>query len=665
MHKKRQDARCKTRPTVLAGACRLVLLALGMMTGQGAQAGTFVLDNGIEGQWSLNTTLGASWRASERDPNLVSGANGGTAGVGNGHDDGNLNFNKGTAYSSAPKATAELQLKKDNLGLFVRATGWYDHTLKDQGVAHGSYANAYVPGAKLDDSAYASLSTFSGVALADAYVYGTFELADNLPLSLKLGNQVLNWGESAFIPGINAMGAFDLTAAHRAGAQVKEILRPLPQLTANLGLGNGLSLEAFYQLKWKPTVLDGCGTYWSLADSLNCGGGATVFGDSAGNDQAQYNGVPLFGLVPAGLRNAVGAGALAATPINFRLNRVDDIKPRDDGQFGVAAHYFANAISTDFGAYFANYHARTPSLTVVKTASPAPSIYSGQYSAAFGAIAKALGSAGQTAAAKQFGLLGAFPGASLGWSYGAEDIKVLGLSAATEAGGFSLFGEASYTRGIPLQINGVDLVIGTVLGVGPQAAMAKFIRDPSVAAGSPGAGYERKDKSQIQMSFVRILPQVLGASSASVIGEVGAQHWSGIGDPSTSTRYGRAFLFGFGPTAALGGTCAGLNPYAPYCENAGYATSNAWGYRLQGELSYSDVFAGVNLKPKLFWSHDVSGYSGDGTFVKDRQVLGTVLRADYNNNYYAELSYTRYNHNAKYDVLHDRDNVSFVVGINF
>jgi hypothetical protein len=41
------------------------------------------------------------------------------------------------------------------------------------------------------------------------------------------------------------------------------------------------------------------------------------------------------------------------------------------------------------------------------------------------------------------------------------------------------------------------------------------------------------------------------------------------------------------------------------------------------------------------------------------------LRADYNNRYYADISYTSYNKSAKYDQFHDRDNMQFVIGANF
>ncbi|WP_395408702.1 DUF1302 family protein [Pseudoduganella sp. UC29_106] len=107
------------------------------------------------------------------------------------------------------------------------------------------------------------------------------------------------------------------------------------------------------------------------------------------------------------------------------------------------------------------------------------------------------------------------------------------------------------------------------------------------------------------------------------------------------------------------------NPNPDHCENKGFATSNAWGYRVQAESSYPNVFAGVNLKPRLFWSHDVKGYSADGTFVEDKQILSLALRAEYNTQYYVDFSYTGHKRSAKYDIFHDRDRYSVVAGINF
>jgi len=623
-----------------------------------AHADSFTTEGGLQGRWSLNASIGTNIRMKDADKNLISVVNGGTAGAG--ADDGNLNFHKHESYSTVGKLTGELELKGDTYGVFLRGFAWYDWRLKGHAMRHGSFNNGYVPNSSLSDEGFDRLSTFDGAALADAYVFANYDLGGK-PMTVKLGNQVINWGESLFVPGINAMGAFDLNAARRPGAQVKEILRPQPALMANLGLGNGLSVEAFYQLDWKQSVVDGCGTYWSAADSLNCNNGTILFGDGTRlNDRGQYNGAPLLAGLPAALDPLLASlGLSRAMPINFRMTTAEKIEPKKSGQFGVSSHYFADAISTDFGFYFARYHSHAPIVSIVKQPSALPSVWSGRL--------EQLAKVAPPAVAAALGSLGRLPAGNIVWDYSGENVKTLGLSAATEVGGFSLFGEISRTRDIPVQINAIDMLVGTALGIGPQARLAAIARDPSVPTGTVIHGYDRKDKTQAQVSFIRQIPQVLAADSLTLLGEIAGQKWSGIGDPNTSTRYGRGFAYNFGPTAALRGTCgpAGIQPNASYCENEGYATSSAWGYRLSAEFLYPNVVGGVNLKPRLFFAHDVHGYAADNLFIEDRKTRSIGVRADYNNRYYADISYTAYNKNAKYDQFHDRDFMSFVVGANF
>ena len=613
VYKKRiGEVRTRFKRGAITQACVAAIALAGAGHTISASANEFSLGNGVEGQWSLGTSLGTNWRARDADPGLIAVGNGGTGAATN--DDGNLNYRKGSVFSTTAKVNGEVKLTKDNLGAVIGAKGWYDYTAKNKNVPHGSFANGYVPGAKLDDSGFDSLSKFSGVALENAYVFGTFDVASGTPLKLKLGSHVVNWGESLFIPGINQFGAFDITAANRPGAQVKDILLPIPQLSASLGLRNGVNVEAFYQFKWKKNIVDGCGTYWSFGDPLNCPGGA-VIGPDVGPDQLQYNGAPALG------------------GLTTRMGRAADIKPKDGGQFGLAARYLVPAIDTELGAYFVNYHQRSPVYSLVRSPSPGASIWSG------------------------FPVPGLPLPTQFLWDYSAQNIKAFGLSASTVVGGWTLSGEASYTKDVPVQINSTDLTVGTSQGFGPQAGLA------ATPAGGIARGYDLKNKTQLQVSTVKIFPHLAAAESLTLIGEVGVQHWSGIGDPSTSTRYGRASVFGMAPAQSTGGACVSPNP--DFCENKGYATTNAWGYRLQAELSYPNAFAGVNVKPRLFWSHDVKGYSADNTFIEDRQVLGLGVRADYNNRYYADFTYTRYNRSAKYDFFHDRDYFSAVVGINF
>ncbi len=286
------------KPRAMVRACSLALAALSVGYAQQAFADAFTLDNGDQGQWSAGITLGSAWRTSNPDPRLYSKPYGyvnGTPGLsGDGNQVGDLNYGKGAPVSTPMNVTGELQLKHDNLGFVLGARAWYDHTQEDGRVPVGSSNNGYVANTTLNDHGYYSLSKFRGAALTNAYVFGNFEPVDGKQLNVKLGDQVVNWGESLFIPGINQFGAYNLQALTMPGATIKDALLPIPQVDANWGLGGGLSLEAFYQFTWVKNVFPGCGTYWSPSDTLNCGGSVTgpLLGDSTGvNQYAQLNGM--------------------------------------------------------------------------------------------------------------------------------------------------------------------------------------------------------------------------------------------------------------------------------------------------------------------------------------------------------------------------------------
>jgi hypothetical protein len=591
----------KTRTAVAAGLVAGLALP--------AAAGGFSLDSGIEGQWTLGASVGTSWRARDADLDLVGVGNGGTASDGN--DDGSLNYPKGKAFSTIGKVVGDVQLKKDNYGVFLRAKGWYDYTQEHKGVPHGSYTNGYVAGARLVDDFDDRKANFSGAALADAYVFGEFKLGDH-PVAVRLGNQVVNWGESLFITGVNQYGTIDVPAARRPGALVKEILLPVPQIWTNVGLGNGFNLEAFYQFKQTHSVLDGCGTYWSLGDGLNCPG--LIGGPAILPDAMIYNGIPTaFGL-------------------NGRMDRLADRDSKDGGQFGVALRYYAEPIATEFGAYYVNYHQRFPSLGLSKTPSGPTSLW-------------------QAGVATPTGL-------QYFWDYSGENIKVLGLSASTTLGGWSVFGEASHTKNLPVGVNGADMFLGTLAAFGPAAEYGL------VPAGGSLVGADRKNKTQLQIGTLKIIPNVLGGDNMTVLGEVAWQSWSGIGDPMTSRRYGRGTSYGQAEFSGFPCAFTG-NPNPAFCEAQGFATKHAWGARLYADISYTNVFAGVNVKPHVFYSRDVKGYSADGTFSEGRSTLSVGVRFDYRDRYYLDISATTYNHGAKYDQQRDRDYYALVLGVNF
>ncbi len=584
----------------------VVSMSLAGVCGE-AFAGDFDLGGGIEGRWGLDLSVGAAVRTEAPSKNFISIGNGGRA-DGATIDDGNLNYGQWDVYSLLGKAIGEVKLQRDNIGVFGRGKAWYDYVGENINVPHGHSANGYSNNDRLDDSDFQRKSKFHGVELLDAYAFGNWDLNDEGNwLSVKAGNHVVNWGESLFTPGISSYNAVDASAARRPGAQVKEILNPVPQVSAALGVTDELSVESFYQFAWTPTTIEGCGTLRGPSDVLNCSDTGAVFAPSGFSDQDAEMGMAALG------------------GLNSYMSNAGTQRPGDQGQFGVAARYYSSELGTEFGVYHAQYHQRAPSFSLKREATTiANSLYALRPSQYFE-------------------------------DYSAENIRIFGASASTNLFGWSVFGEYSFHKGVPVQINTTDLVSGMVNGVGPMAHLN------SLPLGSIVHGYDRKDKHQLQIATIKSFPNVLGAESAGVLGELVYQHWAGIGNPYTSTRYGRSP--GFGMAESSSNACG--TSMGDYCEAEGYATSDALGLRLNLSLKYENVFAGVNLTPSIFYSRDIHGISPDGSFQEGRQNIALKLRADMDKTYYAEMTYSNYSNDAKYDTESDRDFVSLVVGMTF
>jgi len=642
--------------------------ALVSMHGLSVAAGSFDGPAGIEGRWAMEVTVGASMRTKDADESLVFIGNGGTASSGT-VDDGNLNYNKGDVINAVAKAVGELELKKDNVGVFLRAKAFSDFHNRSNKVPHGSSNNAYRPNEPLNDDGFEKGTKFEDAQFLDTYAFADFEPFGK-PLTVKLGNQVVTWGEALFVlGGVNQYSNFDAAALRRPGVQLKEVFLPLPQIYGNIQATDALSIESFVQLNHEKVVIDGCGTYFSPADLLNCNfqgspvnpgvldvGGNEI--DFTGyNDRESFegggtvtvNGSPFDTSTTSGASGLTGVLAgLTGLPtdlgnLNFRMAQLADRRAKDTGQVGLAARYYAGEIGTEFGAYLVNYHQRIPNLGLVKT----PSNYEGS-------IFNGLEAGGQSVVNPL----------SYFFDYGKENIQVAGVSAATELFGFSVFGEMSYTKDYPAGYNTVDLIKGGATGDGP---LGRYGDNDQFPEGSVLDGFKPLDKIQMQVSTIKLFPRRLGASSVALVAEVGAQIWRGIGDPFTSERFGRSPAFGAGAHQTYnGGACdRSVNPNTNNCVVDGYATETAFGYRVLSVITYPDALYGVTLQPRLFFSHDFKGYSADGVFLEDRMNLGLGLRAEIQSaKYFAEVNYSMFNDEAYFDPFKDRDFLSLVLGAN-
>ncbi len=183
-------------------------LAVAVALGASAQANAVSFNIGeIEGKFDSSLSVGASWGMRDADKSLVGTPNGGTGQASTG-DDGRLNFKKGETFSKIVKGIHDLELKYGDTGVFVRGKYWYDFELADGDRQFKDLSDHH-----RDEGARSS-----GIELLDAFVYHNYSIAD-LPGTVRLGKQVVSWGESTFIGNsINSINPIDVSAFRRPGA---------------------------------------------------------------------------------------------------------------------------------------------------------------------------------------------------------------------------------------------------------------------------------------------------------------------------------------------------------------------------------------------------------------------------------------------------------------
>jgi len=600
----------------------IVAMTLGASTAHAADF-NFGEDDDILLQINSQLDIGSSWRLGDADPRFIGKTNGGT-GATSTTDDGNLNYGKHDAYSQIIKGVHDIQLSKGDFGAFVRFKYWYDYALSDGDVAHGNSNNGYTPNTPLSDDGFEDNTKFSGISLLDAYVYASFDIGET-PLDIRLGRQVVSWGESTFIQGgLNSSNPFDVAALRRPGADLKEGILPVGMLFANVGVSENLSIEGFYQYEWEKTQIDGCGTYFSGADFAATGCNTVSIG-------------------PFGDQAGLAAG--------FTAKRQADVEPDDGGQYGLAARYYAEELNdTEFGLYYMNIHSRVPLINAVRTSVP---LATGNPTPVF--IPSALDPTGGALAALNPAYNIEFP----------EDLKYYGVSFATNVAGVALSGEVSYKPDTPIQISGPEVLNGVL----SEAPILRYTpRITAVGYGEEAKGWDAFDVTQLQMTAIQFFENTMGASRVTLIAEVGVILTDSIED--SDQHYGRNSVFGLGEFDAGGGmTCSNLvaaGALTGDCRTDGFVTDSAWGYRVRGVWQYSDVFAGVSLKPTLSWAHDVSGYSPDPgqQFHEGRKNLGFSLEASYQQKYTLTVGYNNYS-GGSHNTLEDKDLVSLAFGISY
>lgn len=624
---------------------------------------------------SIDTTVsaGMSARVEDRDKSLICTANGGS-GTGCNNDDGNLNYDKGI-FSSALKFVSDIELNHNthDLGAFFRVRGFTDGQV-------GETDRTPLPDKTSD-------LVEEDIQLLDAFIWSEFDLGGK-PLQLRLGKQVLNWGESTFIQGgINAINPVDVAAIRLPGAELREALLPVNMFSAAWQATDNLSIEGFAQLDWEETIPDPSGSYFSVNDFATGGGHKVQLGFGDFSDLGSQGGA-IFG-------SRLGAlGVLADSLVNVDLAAVGqtltpdtdflgairstDREPSDSGQWGLSSRYFAeNLNDTEFGFYYLNYHSRLP-LISANSGTNAGLATAG---AAGGAIATGNTAAGlaphlgtNTAAAVQ-GIAGAViidrfaDTASYLIEY-PEDIQLMGVSMNTNIGKWALQGEFSHKLDVPLQIDDAELLFAALTPlVALNPAFANFA-DNQVTNGATAAtgaylqGYVQKDVSQIQATLSKLFPNRMGADQFVIVAEAAATYVHDMPDKNTLRLNGPGTSTTGNPAhaAATGGHAGKAAEDAEHFPDAG-----SWGYRLLTRWTFNNAFKAVTLQPRIAWQHDVDGVTPGpgGSFIAGRKAVTLGLGALFKQQWSADIGYTSFMGAGRHNLLNDRDFVSANIKYSF
>ncbi|AXR02406.1 DUF1302 domain-containing protein [Pseudoalteromonas piscicida] len=596
----------------------------------------------------------------------------------NNGDAGNLNFDSGDTFSQLLKGTHDLAITKDNYGLFTRFMYFYDFAMEDGDFA---YSNP-VSGKKVDpcEDDDTRKQVCSDLRLLDAFVWADFDLNDGKnPLSVRLGQQVVNWGESTLIShGIN-VNPVDIDRLKAPGSEVKEAFIPVGMLWASIGLSENVNLEGFYQYQWHETRLPATGSYFSTNDFASENGYMqnVQLGFTSNPDIDLYHltdalnslyadataALVAQGVVPTA--EAVGSAAASmymAYPTKVALKGKGNngkSEPDDGGQYGLRLGIFSPELNdTEFGLYYINYHSRRPLIS-----GKASNFTQQAIMADLAYIAQ------NQITADNVTNLNAFTQAQITYP---EDIKLYGLSFNTAIGETAFAGEVAYRQDEPLQIDDVELLyagmVEQLAAAGLRddlAGLSQLSQGDDIAYVGPGEvaqGYILRDTIQAQFTATHLFGPSLGADSWAVVGEVGAVTIKDMPEYD-ELRLNVAGTGRSGTIEGLSGRDYNLIHQAVSNgpETNPFPTASAWGYRLIAKGEYNNLFSGVNFSPRVVFSHDVNGITPDPMFlfVEDRKSLGINLNFNYLNSWSFDFGYNTFWGGGKTNTFADRDFISF------
>ncbi|MES0873022.1 DUF1302 domain-containing protein [Sinimarinibacterium thermocellulolyticum] len=484
-------------------------------------------------------------------------------------DNGNLNFDKHDIVHAVAKVTTDLNVDLFGFNVFARGIYFFDENYNSFDERHPDTtlqpSRTEYPDVAKDENA-------NDARLLDYFVSRTFELGDRL-VSFKLGNHVINWGESGFLAlnSLNTINPLNQALLRLPGFDIKELFLPVGMASLNMDVADGFNLEVFYQYDWEPFVVDPVGSFFSTVDIAGAGAKYAMlsFGKAPEDPLELYR--PWRN--PDDPSSVLGSQSDRTMLRDFDEERRR--RPEDGGQYGAAFKAYFEGLNngTEIGLYYANYHSRIPSISILAadaTCIPDQSAV-GELPVIGGALGALLGALPTQTALNALQLLDptvcGVPPTNLLAAAGApiplqpstgerdplpvgsiryfieypEDVHVYGLSFNTTLGDWAWSGEYAFRDNLPVQVHVTDLVFAGLQPAFPandyslepiatlpgrRTAVPDFVsvyRGEQYGPGDYIRGYERMKVGQLGTTFLKLIggDNPLGASQITFLLELG------------------------------------------------------------------------------------------------------------------------------------------------
>jgi hypothetical protein len=568
----------------------------------------------IEFKWgdvdgSFNSTVTAGGGRRSNDPSCsvtgdssACGGNASTAQWAAG-DNGDLNYGKGDWFTTYIKGTHELLLKApDGWKLFTRGTWKHDFTADQT--------------RRTELSADAKRQIVDNAELLDLWVSKDLSIGDQ-NARVRLGNQVISWGEALFLIGGISNNVLDYQKLQVPGTQLKEAYLPVQALSLSSSLSDTVSAEAFYQFRWRRARVAPVGSYFSASDIYGSGRVPASFSGSNFNvsGQDQYSLTGQRTLTDAQAINAFTANGDFGVPI------ADDKKPKDSGQAGLAVKWAPEGSTVNFGAYAMNYHDQFPVLSVIND------------------------------------------GTAYQWSY-RQNRQMYGLSANFPVGNWAIGTELSYRPKDAMSLSGCFGANGPLdVNTNPGAANCPLYKD------NEKYQFSTTGLLQLQRSDNPLMLGALGADSAFLSLESAVTVYPGAGRVIHRTIDGVEVQ----QVAAAGYFTALNSTDSPYPIATGIGSAVSWGVVADFNWTYDGkLIQGWQVTPGITYSAGIKGdtpnYSAQ--FLEHNQSVNLYVLFNQNPiKWQGGINYTSYfggsNQGVVRQYFKDRDFLGLFASYNF